>query len=161
MPDAPDPILQAARAILRTCRDDMRTSIEGLPPEAINWKPPAPDTNSIAVLTHHSIFSTRQWFSVAVDEPPPERDRDAEFKVEYDGADSLIEMLEKTAEECLALVSKDRTVDWSAVRNHWDPAQDVQLSAAWALLHALEHLREHIGHISLTRQLWGQRDPSP
>lgn len=28
-----------------------------------------------------------------------------------------------------------------------------QVSAAWALLHALEHLREHVGQMQLTRQL--------
>ncbi|MCH8814414.1 MAG: DinB family protein [Chloroflexi bacterium] len=157
MTNAPDPILQAARVIVRTARDDMRTSIDGLPPEAINWTPPAPDTNSIAVMTHHSIFSTRQWFSVVVDEPPPERDRDAEFKVEYEDADSLIAMLKTTVDECLALISKDRTVDWSAVRSHWNPQTDVQLSAAWAVMHALEHLREHVGEIALTRHIWEAR----
>jgi hypothetical protein len=31
------------------------------------------------------------------------------------------------------------------------------VSAAWALLHALEHLREHEGQLFLTRQLWDQR----
>ena len=30
-------------------------------------------------------------------------------------------------------------------------------SAAWALLHALEHLREHVAQASLTRQLWEAR----
>ena len=157
MPDAPDPILQAARAILRTCRDDIRTSIDGLPPEAINWTPPAAGTNSIAVMTHHSIFSTRQWFSVAVDEPPPERDRDAEFKIEYEDAGSLIAMLDETAEKCLALISKDRTADWSTVRTHWNPQTDIRVSAAWAIMHALEHLREHVGEIALTRHLWEAR----
>jgi hypothetical protein len=29
--------------------------------------------------------------------------------------------------------------------------------AGWALLHALEHLREHEGQMFLTRQLWDQR----
>ena len=44
--------------------------------------------------------------------------------------------------------------DWGAIRHHWDPAQDRPIPAAWALIHALEHLREHIGHVGLTRQLW-------
>ena len=30
---------------------------------------------------------------------------------------------------------------------------DEPVTAAWALLHALEHLREHVGHAQLTRQL--------
>jgi len=157
MPDAPDRILQAARAILRTASDDMRTSIEGLPPEALNWAPPAPGTNSIGVLTHHSMLSTRQWFCVAVNEAQPERDRDSEFEIEYEDAGSLLAMLDKTAEECLALISKDRSVDWSAVYDHWNPQQDLKVSAAWAVMHALEHLRKHVGEIAPTRHLWDAR----
>ena len=157
MTNEPDRILQAARAILRTARDDMRTSIDGLPPEAINWTPPAPDTNSIAVLTHHSMLSTRQWFTVAVNETLPDRDRSSEFEVEYTDAASLIAMLDKTAEECLALISKDRSVDWSTVYDHWNPEQDLKVSAVWAVMHALEHLREHVAVIALTRQLWDAR----
>ena len=95
--------------------------------------------------------------SVVVDEPQPARDRDAEFKIEYEDTDSLIAMLETTADECLALISKERTVDWSAVRSHWNPEQDLKVSAAWAIMHALEHLREHVGEIALTRHLWDAR----
>jgi hypothetical protein len=29
--------------------------------------------------------------------------------------------------------------------------------ASWAVLHAIEHLREHIAHVGLTRQLWEAR----
>jgi uncharacterized damage-inducible protein DinB len=157
MPDAPDPILQAARAILGMCRTDIHTSIEDLPPEAINWKPPAPDTNSIAVMAHHAILSTRQWFSVAVDEPLGARDRDAEFKMEYQDAESLLAALDRATDECMAYISKDRTVDWSSVREHWSPDIDLKVSAAWAVMHALEHLREHVGEIALTRHLWNAR----
>ena len=32
------------------------------------------------------------------------------------------------------------------------------VSGAWALIHALEHLREHMGHAQLTRQLWEHRE---
>jgi len=34
------------------------------------------------------------------------------------------------------------------------PAAKADAPAAWALLHALEHLREHVGQMLLTRQLW-------
>jgi hypothetical protein len=27
----------------------------------------------------------------------------------------------------------------------------------WALIHAVEHLREHVAHAELTRQLWEDR----
>ena len=31
------------------------------------------------------------------------------------------------------------------------------MSAAWALIHALEHLREHVAHAQLTRQVSQQQ----
>jgi hypothetical protein len=32
------------------------------------------------------------------------------------------------------------------------------VSGAWGLLHAIEHLSEHVGHAQLTRQLWERRE---
>lgn len=154
MSEAPDPLLQAARAILRRLRDDMRAAIEGLPDEAINWVPPGEDTNSIAVLVHHAWHSTRQWLSVTVDAPLPERNRSAEFEISYDSAESLVAMLDDMSEQCLLLISRDRHVDPGAVRNHWDADSDIQFNVAWTLMHALEHLAEHVGHVGLTRQVW-------
>ncbi len=151
----PDPLLTSARDILRRAHDDMRAAIDGLPSDALNWRPTPADTNSIAVLAIHSLSSTRHWLSVAVDEPPPSRDRDAEFEATARKPAELLHFVDSATAVCLSLIDKDRVVDWSALR---DPNGGRQLFAAWALLHALEHLREHVGQISLTRQLWEQRE---
>jgi hypothetical protein len=153
----PDPVLTSARAVLRTARDDLRAAVDGLPADALNWKPAGDETNSIAVLTSHSLLSARMWLSVAVAAPLPDRDRDAEFDVTAASADELLARAGGLFDECLDLTSKDRSVDWGAVRKHWDAGREFELFAAWALIHALEHLREHIGHIGLTRQIWEQR----
>lgn len=152
-----DPILTSARDLLRRARDDTRAAIEGLPADALNWRPAGDDTNSIAVLATHSLTSTRWWLSVAVDEPLPDRDRDSEFEAVARDPAELLDFAERLFADCLSLVDKSRTVDWAALRNQWDPDTGVQLFAAWALLHALGHLREHVGQISLTRQLWQAR----
>lgn len=156
----PDPFLPSARNILRSCQADMRAAIEGLPAEALNWRPAGPDSNTVAALVSHSLSSTRWWLSVAVAEPLPKRDRPSEFKVSAADTDELLRTLDDSFEACLALPSNDRSVDWSATFPHWDPAENTTLPAAWALLHALEHLREHVGHVTLTRQLW-ERRPAP
>ncbi|MEX0800233.1 MAG: DinB family protein [Dehalococcoidia bacterium] len=157
MPTAPDPLLASAHDLLRRTRDDMRVSIQGLPAEALNWRPVGDDTNSIAVLAYHSLTSTITWLSVAVDEPPPGRDRDSDFDFAAGDDSRLLAFVDESVERCLDLVDRSRAVDWAAVRNHWDPARDIKLAAAWAFVHALEHLREHEGQMSLTRQLWEQR----
>jgi len=157
----PDALLTSARDLLRRNRDDMRAAIEGLPPDALNWRPAADDTSSIAAITNHSLLSTRQWLSVAVDALLPERDRPTEFEFTARDADELLAFTDGLFEDCLSLVDKSREVDWGALRKHWDATRDIELFAAWALLHALEHLREHVGQISLTRQLWEARSPAP
>lgn len=154
----PDPILTSARAVLRDAHNDMRAAIDGLPTDALNWRPTPEDTNSIAVLAIHSLTSTRTWLAVAVDEPLPSRDRDAEFEATARKPAELLHFVDSATAVCLSLIDEDRAVDWSALRSHWDDEQETKLFAAWALLHALEHLREHVGQISLTRQLWEQRE---
>jgi len=111
----------------------------------------------IAAVANHSLLSTRQWLSVAVGEPPPDRDRPTEFEYAARDSGELLALVDGMFEECLALVDKSREVDWGALRRHWDATRDIELFAAWALLHAVEHLREHVGQISLTRQLWERR----
>ena len=157
----PDPLLTSARDALRRAREDMRVAIDGLPSEALNWRPAGDGTNSIAVLATHSLTSTREWLSVAVDEPPPERDRDSEFEASARDAGELLAFVDRMFEECLSLVDKSREVDWAALRKHWDPGRDIELFPAWALLHALGHLREHVGQMALTGQLWEARAAPP
>jgi hypothetical protein len=47
----------------------------------------------------------------------------------------------------------DTDVAFEAGAMREDPREDEQVSAAWALIHAVEHLREHVAHAELTRQL--------
>jgi hypothetical protein len=160
----PDPFIQAARAVLALAVNDMRPAIEGLPPEALNWKPASDDSNSIAVLATHSMLSARSWIAIAVGAPRPHRDRDAEFLARAADAESLLALVDWLRAECERMLDEDEVIDWTAMRpTHDRPGgRPAQAPAAWALLHALEHLREHAGHISLTRQLWEARhDSSP
>ena len=152
----PDPILIAAHHILNTAVTDMRTSIEGASSETLNWRPAGDDTNSTAVLAVHSMTSTRSWCSVAVGAPLPERDRPAEFRATASGASDLTAFIEAMQRDCVRLLDQAHDVDWSAVRTTHARPNDAteRVSAAWALLHALEHLREHTGQMLLTRQLF-------
>jgi uncharacterized damage-inducible protein DinB len=155
-----DPMLAAARAILEDALEAIRTATEGASPEALNWRPAGEETNSIAVLAVHAMHSTRSWLSIAADAPLPARDRDSEFRATADNAAALRASIEVLGAECRALLERPALPDWAVMRKtHARPSPDrpAEVSAAWALLHALEHLREHAGQMLLTRQLFDAR----
>lgn len=153
--DAPDPMIVAARDILATALADLRASVEGTQPDRLDWKPAGDDSNSITVLAVHSLHSTRSWLSVAIGADLPERDRPAEFRARASARQDLLALVDTMSHDCLALLDGARGVDWAAARQtHARMSGGAeQVSAAWALLHALEHLREHVGQMQLTRQL--------
>jgi hypothetical protein len=151
-----DPTVEAAAEILRPALADLRGAVEGLSADELNRRPGGEDTNSIAVLATHSMHSTRAWLSVAVGAEPPARDRPAEFRV-VASTDELLALLDEIGAECVSLLDgatfdPDRTglAPWRQ-----GPEADEPVPAAWALIHALVHLREHVAHAQLTRQLIG------
>jgi uncharacterized damage-inducible protein DinB len=155
-----DPMIVAARALLATAMGDLRPAIEGASTDALNWKPAGDDTNSIVVLGVHVMHSTRMWLSVATGAPLPDRDRDSEFVATTGSADELLRFIDDFAGQCETLLKNALDVDWTATRQTHPrprPGASQEVTSAWALLHAFEHLREHIGQMLLTRQLWSQR----
>jgi uncharacterized damage-inducible protein DinB len=155
-----DPFLTAAAEILDEALGEMRDSIAGAPASALNWRPGGDDTNSLAVLAVHAMSSTRSWLSVATGASLFERDRPSEFRATSEGVDELTSLVASMTKDCHALLAVAVISDWSAKRRtHARPeaAADDCVTAAWALMHALEHLREHTGQMLLTRQLWERR----
>ena len=148
-----DPTLEAARSIVDQSLDAMRAAIDGASAEALNRRPAGDDSNPIAVLAVHALSSTRWWLSTALGQPVPERDRPSEFLTTVASADELLGLFDPIAADCRALLSTDVAFDPGAIRD--DPRDGNRVTAAWALIHAVEHLREHVGHVELTRQLLG------
>ncbi len=152
-----DPLLTAGHTTVQRTFADMRESIASFPVEALNWKPAGEDSNSVAVLAVHSLHSTRSWLTIATGEPLPERDRASEFRVSAEDGTSLFTLFDGIVADCLNLLAPSRTVDWGIMRETHtrpNPEDDWKVPGAWALLHAIEHLREHLGQMQLTRQLW-------
>jgi DinB family protein len=149
-----EPLMDAARELADGSFAGIRRAVEGAPAEALNWCPAGDDTNTIAVLTVHALHSTRWWLSVATGASAPERDRPSEFEATASSAGELEAFVDSIAQDCRSLLAV-RTIDPGASRTSrpaYGPPETV--TAAWALLHALEHLREHVAHLQLTRQLW-------
>jgi hypothetical protein len=151
-----DPTLEAARDILADSLAELRAAVDGCSADELNRRPVDDDTNPLAVLATHALHSTRSWLGLAMDADVPPRDRPAEFRVVVDDPGSFMASFDATAAECRALLEGDDRFDPSLIGYApWRPGELAKepVVAAWALLHALAHLREHVGHAQLTRQL--------
>jgi hypothetical protein len=151
-----DTFLTSVRFVVSEDLKDLRAGVDGLPGEALDWEPAGADTNSIAVLVTHVLHSTRWWLSVAVGAPLPDRVRDSEFTVKSGDPAALAAFMTDFSAQIMALLNDAGDVDWAALRDTPGDTPE-QVPASWAVLHAIEHLREHVAHVGLTRQLWEAR----
>jgi hypothetical protein len=152
-----DPTVVAADGMIRESVAGLRQAIMGLPVEGLNWRPGNDDTNPIAVLVVHALQSTRSWLAVAVGAPLPERDRNAEFLTVAESGEALMGFVDRLDVDLRALLESVVTYDPAAQRvshTRSSTGEAEVVSGAWALLHAVEHLSEHVAHAQLTRQLW-------
>ena len=110
------PFVIAALDILNSAIADFRFAIDGATSEALNWRPAGEDTNSIAVLTVHSMHSTRSWLSVATGAALPDRDRPSEFRATAPEQGELLTMVESFAGDCRRILETSSVTDWGAAR---------------------------------------------
>jgi DinB superfamily len=146
-----DPTIAAARELFEEEVAQLREAIDGLPAEALAWRPPAEDSNTLTILATHGMHSTRWWLTIARGAPLPDRNRPSEFVAEVGSVDELLAFVDAMATDCLARLDPEEPFDPGAEREVPD---DDPVSSAWALFHALEHLREHVAQAQLTRQLY-------
>ena len=158
-----DPVLASARQLVGESLKELRASVEGVPVEALNWRPAGDASNSIAVLATHALGASRLWLSMAMGAPLPKRDRDSEFRASAGDPAAFLRFVDELSGDCLSLLRPAEEVDWTAMRNTYGRGGDAppEVAAAYALIHATEHLRGHVDQISLTRQLWEARSPAP
>ena len=155
-----DPTIEAAREILEDSLRELRKAVGGCSTEELNRRPAGEDTNGLAVLVTHALYSTRSWLSLATGADLPPRDRPAEFRVVVDDAGAFLAWFDATAHECRSVLDtahpfEPATMGIPAWRyDESDTGEHEPVTASWALLHALSHLHEHVGHAQLTRQLW-------
>lgn len=148
-----DPLISAAREILVESLAELRAAVAGFPPHDLNRQLAVEGSNAMAVIVAHALGSTRSWVSLAVAAPLPPRDRPAEFETVAD--DGYLAWVDERIAECLALLEGVETFDPAregvAPWRTSDP--DEPVTAGWALLHAISHLGEHVGHAQLMHDL--------
>ncbi len=138
--------------LLRKCHDDIRKTMDGLPPDALDWTPGA-NMNSICVLIYHITGAERFWIGDVAAQEPSNRDRDAEFKVKNLGGEFLHKRLDDGYAYATAVLERLSLQDLETPR----ASSRGTFTIGWSLLHALEHSHLHLGHLQITRQLWDQR----
>ncbi|HLY65032.1 MAG TPA: DinB family protein [Chloroflexota bacterium] len=129
----------------------VRDNLAGLDSAGLNWRPGA-DTNSVACLVEHIVNTeernlARALESVSAPQNPgfPTRSYDlAELHGLLERADRMLRDLAGRA----ATVSLSRVVE----HPHRGPS-----SALVLLIETVGHVKEHVGHLELTRQLYLQR----
>ena len=152
-----DALVDAAVDLLADSLAAMRAAIADAPLEALEWRAAAQDANPLEVLAVHAMHSTRWWLSVATGAAMPKRDRPSEFRATAADPDELRSFVERMSEECRILLASAARFDPAAT---WtSPTDGEVVTRGWALLHALEHLREHAAQALLTRQLWVHSRP--
>lgn len=143
---------------------ELNELLVGLPAEALLWKPfeESPwqgPCGSLGWIVAHAASSTvyllrraeyamgrRAWEEVDGDEGSDEFGP-ANHDMEY--LQARVRRTRKVVEEFLVALQPG---DLDAVRVH--PQRPRDLSARFDMLHAIDHLAQHIGHGQLTRQLW-------
>jgi uncharacterized damage-inducible protein DinB len=152
-----DPNIVAARELLDENLEGLHQSIAGASVELLNRRPLGDETNSLAVIVTHALYSTRSWLSLATGAELPPRDRPAEFRTVATSAEELVSSVGAVGDECRSLLGDDATYDPATERTPtWRSGPDdvnEPTSAAWALIHAISHLQEHVAHAQLTRQI--------
>ena len=134
---------------------DYFTCLDGLSSEQLDWAP-GPDMNSLCVLAVHVTAAERFWIGIAIDDVI-ERDRPAEFRAKGHSLDDL-----KARFSANINFYKTAFASQSAARLSEEVSfefldRKIECRRGWALLHALDHTAEHLGHAGMTRQLLDRR----
>lgn len=129
--------------------------IRGMSDDETNWVPIGGETNSPAVLVTHMLGAESFRIREMAGGVDIGRDRDAEFHVNLFSVTEMQQSLEKVMRSTTDVLSRLSSEDLDQMRpavRSYEGAETVR----WHILHTIEHLGMHLGHLSLTRQLYAR-----
>lgn len=137
---------------------EMDKVLTGLPQAALEWSL-GPEINSLAVLAAHVAGSEMFWIGDVIVRRTTMRVRDHEFQTTAVSTADLKARLAHALADSRQAVGQLTLADLAEQRS--SPRGDGQVySVAWCLLHALEHVAIHVGHMQLARQWWEEQQKS-
>ena len=131
-------------------RDEFKKEIRNMGPEELAWKPLGEDTNSPYVLATHVAGTEAFHIHQLVGGIDVNRNREAEFAASGMDPSHLEQMLIETGDTTHQVLSKATTADLDETFDY----RGQSVTRRWAVLHTLEHIGQHLGHLTLTRQLY-------
>ena len=134
---------------LEELHDDIKESLEGLSPEALDWSPKE-GVNSIAALIVHLNGAYRFLLGQVISGQDINRDRDGEFRAKGLTKDELI----KRMDDGLAYVKGMLDGLTSADLERKCPFRKGEATVGWVVIHAVKHTASHLGHIQVMRDMW-------
>lgn len=155
MADAMTTFREGVKTALAEQHQDLRQAIEGLDADALNWTPGS-EMNSIAVLITHSLGAEHSLITTALGEPI-DRDREAEFQATAGSVADLTATIDRVDGIVPGLIDRLTEDDLATERGRPNDRLGRTKPGIWWLLHAVEHNREHMGQIFLTRQMYEQQ----
>ena len=139
--------------VLDALRQEIAETIDGMNAGALDWVPPAADTNSVAALVAHTAGAESFWIHQVVGGIDVGRDRDAEFATTGRSSADLQALLRKTGETTREVLNGDPDLDKVVVARPGEPPSSLRYS----VIHMIEHMGQHLGHLGLTKQLYEAR----
>ena len=129
--------------------DGMRGVLDRLDDATVNQRPHGPSTNSVAALVTHCCELTPFWLDHVGLDHATDRDRDAEFSTESTIAAlrDRLDHVQKRSHDMIGCLSGGQTATYHELRAFL-PGGD--RSDVAVVLHVLEELYQHLGHMQLT-----------
>jgi hypothetical protein len=128
----------------------MRELADRLGDEAVNRRPFGPTTNTVAALVIHCCGVGEYWLGCVGLGRPSDRDRDAELTASATVAELHAVIDEAEAQIVSDIDALDAGEGRGVERAPDDPLEDDDHSDAALVLHVLEELYQHLGHMDLT-----------
>lgn len=140
---------------LDALRREVAEAIHDMGADELNWAPTADETNSPAALVAHIAGSESFWVHQVIGGLDINRDRDSEFRTRAADSAGLEDLLLTTGETSGAVLRKASGEDLSRTRTARPGEPPVSLR--YAIVHQIEHMSQHLGHLTLTKQLYAAR----
>jgi hypothetical protein len=128
----------------------MMDVVHGCSVAQLNWRPPAPEANTIYALATHTLANARVNTLQVLCGQDLERDREAEFRVVAEESNAAIPDWPEIRDELRAAVAAlpDDAMDRLCIH----PVRG-EVTGREVVMLLARHAAEHVGHAELTRDL--------